>query len=52
MREGSVCCASVQGGRGGPLRLYGVPLVMSAMGDEDVGGCQFIHLGGRGGDGG
>ena len=34
----------VQGGRGGPFRLYGVSLVVSAVGDEDVGGCQLIHL--------
>ena len=38
------CCPHVQGGRGGPLRLYGVWLVVSAMGDEDVGGRQLIHL--------
>ena len=39
MMEGGVwevppCCPRVQGGRGGPLRLYGVSLVVSAMGDE------------------
>ena len=28
-----------------PSRLYGVPLVVSVVGDEDVGGRQFIHLG-------
>ena len=38
----------VWGGRGGPLRLYGVSLVVSAMGDEDVGGRQLIHLCGLG----
>ena len=38
------CCPRVQRGRGGPLRLYGVSLLMSAMGDEDVGGRQLIHL--------
>ena len=42
------CCPRVQGGRGGPLRLYGVSLVVSAIGDEDVGGCQLIHLCGVG----
>ena len=42
------CCPCVQGGRGGPLRLYGVSLVVSAMGDEDVGGRQLIHLRGVG----
>ena len=30
------------------LRLYGVSLVMSPMGDEDVGGRQLIHLCGVG----
>ena len=49
MMEGGVwevrlCCPRVQGGRGGPLHLYGVSLVVSAMGDEDVGGRQLIHL--------
>ena len=38
----------VQGGRGGPLRMYGVSLVVSAMGDEGVGGRQLIHLCGVG----
>ena len=42
------CCPSVQGGRGGHLRLYGVSLVVSAMGDEDVGGRQLINLCGVG----
>ena len=42
------CCPRVQGGRGGPLCLYGVSLVVSAMGDEDVGGRQLIHLCGVG----
>ena len=42
MMEGGVwevppCCPRVQGGERGPLRLYGVSLVVSAMGDEDVG---------------
>ena len=36
------CCPCVQGGHGGPLRLYGVLLLVSAMGDEDVGGCQLV----------
>ena len=53
MMEGGVwevrsCCPRVQSGRGGPLRLYGVLLVVSAMGDEDVGGRQLIHLRGLG----
>ena len=38
------CCQWVQGRRGGALQLYGVWLVVSAMGDEDVGGRQLIHL--------
>ena len=42
------CCPRLQGGRGGPLRLYGVSLVVSAMGDEDVPGRQLIHLCGAG----
>ena len=42
------CRSRLQGGRGGPLRLYGVSLVVSAMGDEDVGGRQLIHLCGVG----
>ena len=42
--EFSPCCPRVQGGRGGLLRLYGVSLVVSAMGDENVGGRQLIHL--------
>ena len=46
--EVPLCCPRVQGGRGGPLRLYGVSLVVSAMGDEDVGGRQLIHLCGVG----
>ena len=52
--EVPLCRPCVQGGCGGPLRLYGVPLVVSTVGDEDVGGPQFIHLGGVvevGGDG-
>ena len=60
MMEGGVwevppCCPCVQGGRRGPLCLYGVSLVVSAMGDEHVGGRQLIHLCGVGevaGDGG
>ena len=46
--EVSLCCPRVQGGRGGLLCLYGVPLVVSAMGYEDVGGRQLIHLCGVG----
>ena len=42
------CCPCVQGGRGGPFSLYGVSLVVSATGDEDVGGRQLIHLCGVG----
>ena len=42
------CCPCVQGCRGGPFRLYGVSLITSATGDEDVGGCQLIHLCGVG----
>ena len=42
--EVPLCCPCVQGGRGGPFRLYGVSLVVSATGDEDVGGRQLIHL--------
>ena len=42
------CCPCAQGGRGGPFRLYGVSLVVSATGDEDVGGRQLIHLCGVG----
>ena len=42
------CCSRVQGGCGGPLCLYGVSLVVSATGDEDVGGRQLIHLCGVG----
>ena len=38
----------VQGGRGGPFRLYGVSLVVSATGDEGFGGRQLIHLCGVG----
>ena len=53
MVEGGVwevppCCPCVQGGRGGPFRLYGVSLVMSATVDEDFGGRQLIHLCGVG----
>ena len=42
------CCPRVQGGRGVPLRLYTVSLVVSAIGDEDIGGRQLIHLCGVG----
>ena len=42
------CCLCVQGGRRGPLGLYGVLLVVSATGDEDVGGRQLIQLCGVG----
>ena len=42
------CCPCVQGGLCGPLSLDCVPLVVSAMGDEDVGGRDLIHLGGVG----
>ena len=43
-----LCCPCVQGGRGGPFRLYGVSLVVLATGDEDVGGRLLIHLCGVG----
>ena len=46
--EVTLCCPCVQGARGGPLRLYGVSLVVSVMGDEDVGARQLIHLCGVG----
>ena len=42
------CCPCVQGGGGGSLRLYGLSLIVSAMGDDDVGGRQLIHLCGVG----
>ena len=42
------CCPCVQGGHGVPFCLYGVSLVVSATGDEDVGGRQLIHLCGVG----
>ena len=42
------CCPCVQGGRGGPFRLYGVSPVWSATGEEDVGSRQLIHLCGVG----
>ena len=53
MLEGGVwelppCCLCVQGGLCGPLSLDGVPLVVSAMGDEDVRGRDLIYLGGVG----
>ena len=38
------CSPCVQAGRGGSRHLYGVSLVLWAMGDEDVGGRQLIHL--------
>ena len=41
-------CPRVQSGRGGPLCLYGVSLVVSVTGDKDVGGRQLIHLCGVG----
>ena len=34
------CCLRVQGGRGSPLRLYDVSHLVSAIGDEDVGGLS------------
>ena len=49
MWEVSPCCPRVQGRRRGPLCLYGVSLVVSAMADKDVGGRQLIHLCGVGG---
>ena len=53
MMEGGVwkvrpCCPRVQSGRGGPLCLYCVSLVVSAIGDEDVWGRQLIHRCGLG----
>ena len=42
------CCPCVQGGCGSPFSLYGVSLVVSVTGDEDVGGRQLIHLCGVG----
>ena len=42
------CCPRVQSGQGGPLRLYGVSVVVSAMSHEGVGGRQLIHLCGVG----
>ena len=42
------CCPCVHVGRGSPLCLYGMSLVVSAMGDEDFGGQQLIHLCGVG----
>ena len=49
MLEVPPCCPCAQGGRDGPCRLYGVALVVSATGDEDVGVRQLIHLCGVGG---
>ena len=48
MREDSPCGPCVQGGPGVFLHLYGLPLVVSAAGDEDVPGRHFEHLGGVG----
>ena len=48
MRAVTPSCSCVQGGRGGPFPLYGVPLVFWAVSDEDVLGCQFLHFGGVG----
>ena len=42
------CCPCLQGDRGGPLRLYGVSLVVSVTGDADVGGRRLVHLCGVG----
>ena len=45
-------CPCVQGGRGGPLRLYDVSLVVSVTGDEDVWGPSAhtpVWCGGGGG---
>ena len=55
MREVPLCCPCCHGGRGRPFRLYGVPLVVLAVVDEEVWGFQFVHLNGVGvvaGDGG
>ena len=48
VQEVSPCCQCVQGGRGCALCRYGVPLVVWAVGDENVGGRQFVHFGGVG----
>ena len=48
VREVSPCCPCVQAGRGDPFRLYSVPLIVLAVGDEDIGGCQFVRFGGVG----
>ena len=40
-----LCCPCVQGGRCDPVCLDGVPLVVPAMGDENVGGRELVHLG-------
>ena len=48
LREVSLCCPCVQHGRCGPFGLDAAPLVMPAVSDEDVGGRQFVHLGGVG----
>ena len=44
----SPCCPCVEGGCRGPLRLYGVPLVVSPVGNHDAGGRHFVHLSGVG----
>ena len=52
MWEVPPCCPCVQGGRGGPFRLYGVSLVVLATGDEDVWGPSAhtpVWCGGGGG---
>ena len=40
--EAVPCRACVQDGRGSPFRLYGLQLVVLAVGDEDVGCCYFV----------
>ena len=50
--EVPLCCPCVQGGRGSPLCLYGVSLVVSATGDGDVLGPSAhtpVWCGGGGG---
>ena len=46
--EISLCCPGAQGGCGCGFSLDGVPLVVPAVGDEDVGSRQFVQLGGVG----
>ena len=48
LREVSLCCRCVQCRCAVPLRLYGVPLVVLTVGDEEVGDCQLVHLDGVG----